>query len=55
MIVTAPKAAERASYEWAYSLDGGVTWILLPGTNNATTTVTGLKPARGCSSGTASA
>jgi hypothetical protein len=44
MSLTASKAGERASYEWAYSLDGAVTWILLPGTNSASTTVTGLKP-----------
>jgi hypothetical protein len=44
MILVAPRAGQRASYEWAYSLDGGVTWILLPGTNTATTPVTGLKP-----------
>jgi len=43
-ILVAPKAGNRASYEWAYSLDGGETWILLPVTNSATTTVTGLKP-----------
>jgi len=42
MILVAPRAAQRASYEWAYSLDGGATWILLPGTNTATTPVTGL-------------
>jgi hypothetical protein len=44
IVLIAPKAGNRASYEWAYSLDDGVTWILLPVTNSATTTVTGLKP-----------
>ena len=34
----------RGSYAWAYSVDAGVTWVLLPVTNSATTTVTGLKP-----------
>ncbi len=44
IILVAPKAGNRPSYDWAYSLDGGETWILLPGTNSATTTVPGLTP-----------
>jgi hypothetical protein len=32
------------SYEWQYSLDGGVTWLDLPPTKQAHTTVKGLKP-----------
>ena len=35
-------AARRASYEWEYSADGGKTWVLLPVTLQAKTTVTGL-------------
>ena len=44
VILLAPKAGHRAGYEWAYSLDGGTTWIALPFTVQARTTVTGLKP-----------
>ena len=44
VILLAPKGGHRAGYEWAYSLDGGITWIALPFTVQATTTVTGLKP-----------
>jgi hypothetical protein len=51
IVLIAPKAGNRASYEWAYSVDAGVTWILLPGTNSATTTVTGLKPGTAVSRG----
>lgn len=36
------KAGDRASYEWAYSTDGRVTWISLPVTNEARTTITGV-------------
>ena len=39
-----PQAGNRASYQWQYSVDGGVTWVRLPDTNTADTTVTGLKP-----------
>jgi hypothetical protein len=39
-----PQAGNRASYHWQYSVDGGVTWVRLPDTNTAHTTVTGLKP-----------
>ena len=44
VILLAPKAGHRAGYEWAYSLDGGTTWIAVPVTVQARTTVTGLKP-----------
>jgi hypothetical protein len=44
VILFAPKAGNRASYEWAYSLDGMKTWISLPITVKATTTVEGLPP-----------
>jgi hypothetical protein len=42
--VTAPIAARRASYEWQYSTDGGKTWIAMPGTLQAKTSVSGLTP-----------
>jgi hypothetical protein len=32
----------RAYYEWIMSTDGGVTWVALPGTNDADTIVEGL-------------
>jgi hypothetical protein len=35
-------AGARASYDWEYSLDGGKTWLLLPSTLQAKTSVTGL-------------
>ena len=40
----APKAADRAGYEWTYSLDGGQTWHDLPFTLQAGTSVSGLQP-----------
>jgi len=40
----AAAAADRASYEWQLSIDGGHTWVLLPVTLRAKTTVTGLTP-----------
>jgi len=42
--VVAPQAARRSSYEWEYSTDGGKTWLELPPTLQAKTTVTGLAP-----------
>ena len=42
--VIAPSAARRASYEWQYSIDGGKTWMTLPVTLQAKTSVTGLVP-----------
>lgn len=44
VILVAPKVGNRPSYEWAYSVDAGETWILAPGTNSATTTIAGLTP-----------
>jgi hypothetical protein len=38
------QAARRASYEWQYSADGGKTWVSVPATLQAKTTVTGLTP-----------
>jgi hypothetical protein len=35
-------AARRASYEWAWSADGGKTWTLAPSTLQARTTLTGI-------------
>jgi hypothetical protein len=37
-----PSAARRASYEWQYSTDGGKTWIEIPQTLQARTTLGGL-------------
>lgn len=42
--IVVPAAAARASYEWQYSVDGGKTWVALPGTLKAKTTLTGLTP-----------
>jgi hypothetical protein len=39
--VTAVVAARRATYEWQYSADGGKTWITVPATLQARTTVPG--------------
>ena len=38
----ASAAAKRASYNWQYSIDGGKTWVAMPGTLQAKTTVAGL-------------
>ena len=40
----APRAAQRAGYEWGISTDGGKTWASLPFTLQAKTIVTGLVP-----------
>jgi hypothetical protein len=40
--VVAPAAARRASYDWQYSVDGGKTWVALPHSLQAKTTVSGL-------------
>jgi hypothetical protein len=37
------QAGNRASYEWEYSSDLGKTWVLLPPTLQAKTTVSGLQ------------
>jgi hypothetical protein len=42
--VVAPSAGQRASYEWQYSIDGGATWVAMPPTMQAKTSVAGLKP-----------
>jgi hypothetical protein len=40
----APSAGIRAGYEWAYSTDGMKTWVSMPFTTKATTTIFGLVP-----------
>ena len=40
--IIAPSAGTRASYEWQYSTDGGKTWLELPPTTQAKTSVSGL-------------
>jgi hypothetical protein len=42
--IVAPSAARRASYEWQYSTDGGKTWVTLPPTLQAKTSIAGLTP-----------
>jgi hypothetical protein len=37
-------AGNRASYEWAFSLDGGITWMAWETTTKARTTIRGLPP-----------
>ena len=44
VILVAPKAGNRAAYEWQMSTDGGKTWVTLEVTVKATTTVHGLTP-----------
>jgi hypothetical protein len=45
VVLSAPRAKLRdAAYEWQMSLDGGKTWVSLPVTTRATTTVTGIAP-----------
>ena len=43
--LVAKAAAQRASYEWQWSVDGGKTWNSAPTTLKASTTITGLPPA----------
>jgi hypothetical protein len=43
--LVAKAVAKDASYEWQMSKDGGATWLDLPKTLQAKTTVPGLKPA----------
>jgi len=38
----AKAAAPRASYEWQFSIDGGKTWVQVPNTLKARTTIIGL-------------
>lgn len=40
--VVCPTAAHRASYDWEYSIDGGKTWVVLPSTLQAKTSIAGL-------------
>jgi hypothetical protein len=40
----APQAGNRAGYEWAYSTDGKKSWVSVPFTVQASTTVSGLQP-----------
>jgi hypothetical protein len=40
--VIAKAAAARASYDWQYSIDGGKTWVDVPNTLKAKTTISGL-------------
>jgi hypothetical protein len=42
--VEAPSAGHRAAYEWEYSIDGGKTWVAMPPTLQAKTSITGLTP-----------
>lgn len=42
--VIAPKASNRAAYDWEYSIDGGVNWLAMPSTTKASTTLVGLTP-----------
>lgn len=42
--VFAPSAGHRSSFEWEYSVDGGTTWLAMPPTIQAKTSITGLKP-----------
>ena len=42
--LVAPRAAQRAGYEWGMSTDGGKTWPSLPFTLQAKTVVEGLVP-----------
>jgi hypothetical protein len=40
--VIAPSAGSRACYEWQYSLDAGKSWVQVPNTLQAKTTIVGL-------------
>jgi hypothetical protein len=42
--LVAPASADRAAYKWQYSVDDGKTWITLPQTLQAKTSVAGLPP-----------
>ena len=44
VLVIAPSAGHRSSYEWEYSIDGGTTWLTMPPTIQAKTSLVGLKP-----------
>ena len=40
--ISTPSAATRSCYMWQYSADGGKTWVEVPATLQAKTTITGL-------------
>jgi hypothetical protein len=40
--VTTVSAGQRSSYDWEYSIDGGKTWLPLPSTVSAKTSLSGL-------------
>jgi hypothetical protein len=44
LAVSARLGNVRASHDWQYSTDGGKTWISLPSSLQAKTTITGLTP-----------
>jgi hypothetical protein len=44
VILRAPRAGNRAGYEWEYSTDGMKTWVSLGFTVRASTTVDGIMP-----------
>jgi hypothetical protein len=44
VVLVAPRAGDRASYEWAFSNDGGKTWQEARATLKSRTTITGLQP-----------
>jgi hypothetical protein len=44
VVVVAPSAGHRSSYEWEYSIDGGTTWLAMAPTMQAKTSLAGLKP-----------
>ncbi|HEY1696053.1 MAG TPA: hypothetical protein VGG39_27990 [Polyangiaceae bacterium] len=39
--IIAPSAGQRASYDWQYSTDGGKTWVSMPSTVQAKTSLSG--------------
>jgi hypothetical protein len=45
VVIVAPTAARRASYEWEFSTDGGKTWVELAPSLQAKTELSGLVPA----------
>jgi hypothetical protein len=44
VVVVAPSAGHRSSYEWEYSIDGGTTFLAMAPTMQAKTSLAGLKP-----------
>ena len=43
-LLLAGKGRGRRLFNWAWSADGGKTWVALPSTTDATTSVSGLTP-----------